>query len=350
MKYFSVFSGVEGIGQGLNGEPVGFSEIDKYASMVLKYHYPNIKNYGDITKISWNKVPDFDVLVGGSPCQDFSIAGKRKGLRGARSSLAWEFIRGLRDKQPRSFIWENVKGVMSSRGGWDFANLLCAFSESGYDLWWQILNAKDFGVAQNRERIFVIGTRAGSLKEIFFEREDSQKDIVIPTLTSRYYGGQANGAYIRNTPQQIIGGSQGHRVYDTDGTSITISSGGGGLGAKTGLYAFKTNTKLGYDLAKEGDGINLSFPESKTRRGRVIKNKSPTLQVAGQIGTIQDTKIRRLTPKECERLMNWPDDWTRWGINEKGETVEMSDNQRYKMCGNGVVSAVIKELQKELTF
>src|SRR3990167_7495027 len=109
MKHFSTFSGVEGIGEGLgeNWELV------------------------DITKIDWAKVPDFDILTGGIPCQDFSIAGKRRGLAGAKSSLAWEFIRGLRSKRPRYFIWENVKGVLSSRSGWDFANILCAFSESG---------------------------------------------------------------------------------------------------------------------------------------------------------------------------------------------------------------------------
>src|SRR3990167_4080645 len=159
MKYFSMFAGVEGFGQGIEGEPIGFSEIDKYASMVLKYRFPNVKNYGDCTTIKWEEVADFGMLVGGSPCQDFSIAGKRRGLAGARSSLAWEFIRCLRTKQPRYFIWENVKGVMSSRSGWDFANIITAFSESGYSLWWQVLNAKDFGVPQNRERIFVVGYR-----------------------------------------------------------------------------------------------------------------------------------------------------------------------------------------------
>jgi len=336
MKYFSIFSGVEGIGQGLEGEPVGFSEIDKYASMVLKYRFPNVKNYGDITKIKWNEVPDFDVLVGGSPCQDFSIAGKRKGLRGSRSSLAWEFIRGLRDKKPRSFIWENVKGVLSSRSGWDFANLLCAFSESGYDLWWQVLNAKDFGVPQNRERIFVIGTRNGSPKEIFFEREDSETNPVIPTLTSRYYGGQANGAYIRNKPQQIIGGSQGYRVYGTDGISTTLASQAGGLGAKTGLYAIPVLTPNRINKRQNG------------RRFKTDGEPSFTLNTQDQQGIFNGSSIRRLTPTECERLMSWSDNWTKWGINEKGETIEISDSQRYKMCGNGVVSACIKVIQQVL--
>src|SRR3989338_5260233 len=131
IKYFEMFAGVGGIGLGLEGECVGVSEIDKYASQVLKYHYPKVKNYGNCTEIDWRQVPDFNLLTGGSPCQDFSIAGKRRGLAGAKSSLAWEFIRALREKRPAYFIWENVKGVLSSRGGWDFANILCAFSESG---------------------------------------------------------------------------------------------------------------------------------------------------------------------------------------------------------------------------
>ncbi len=175
MRVFSTFSGVEGFGQKFpeDWEFVGFSEVNKYASMVLRYHYPNVKNYGNISEIDWKQVPDFDVLTGGSPCQDFSIAGKRRGLSGTKSSLAWEYIRCLRDKQPEYFIWENVKGVMSSRGGWDFANLLCAFSESGYALWWQILNAKDFGVPQNRERIFVVGSRTKSPQEVLFIKEPS---------------------------------------------------------------------------------------------------------------------------------------------------------------------------------
>jgi len=182
MKYFSLFSGVEGFGQGIkDGEPVGFSEIDRYASMVLKYHYPNVKNYGNCETIKWSEVPDFDLLTGGSPCQDFSIAGKRQGISGKRSGLVWEYIRCLREKRPKYFIWENVKGLLSSRRGFDFGNILTAFSESGYALWWQVLNAKDFGVPQNRERIFVVGFREGSPKEIFFESKDSGQIEIMGT-------------------------------------------------------------------------------------------------------------------------------------------------------------------------
>jgi len=362
MRYFSTFSGVEGIGQGLPQEwgCVGFSEIDKYASMVLKYRFPDVKNHGTITDINWSEVPDFDVLTGGSPCQDFSIAGKRRGLKGNRSSLAWEFIRGLRSKQPNYFIWENVKGVMSSRGGWDFANLLCAFSESGYALWWQVLNAKDFGVAQNRERIFIIGARDGSLKEVFFESKDS---------------GQIDQL---NNPEH-----SNERLYDPAGIAPTLNTMQGGH-----RQPFVRITEDGFHMARNDEkkssiqGTHVTFPSGKShalstahvpmtvkpyivaQRGRNPENPksrksglpteqmlearmdgiSNTLTSVEKDNYVFDGQVRKLTPKECERLMGWQDDWTRYGINEKGETIEISDSQRYKMCGNGVVSPCIKAL------
>lgn len=160
MRYFSMFSGVEGFGLGIeNGEPVGFSEIDKYASMVLKYHYPKVKNYGNCETIKWSEVPDFDLLTGGSPCQDFSIAGKRKGISGERSGLVWEYIRCLREKRPKYFIWENVKGVLSQNSGKDFECICEEFCKCGYVIDFEVLNAKNFGVPQNRERVFVVGKR-----------------------------------------------------------------------------------------------------------------------------------------------------------------------------------------------
>src|SRR3990167_8875252 len=371
MKHFSMFSGVEGIGMGLppEWELVGLSEWDKYASQVLKYHYPNVKNHGDCTKINWSEIPDFDLLTGGSPCQDFSIAGKRRGLKGTKSALAWEYIRCLRAKQPRYFIWENVRGVMSSRGGWDFANLLCAFSESGYSLWWQVLNAKDFGVPQNRERIFVIGFREGSPKEVFFEPKDSGQIEVLGTTKGEentrigerdmVYGGGGLMGGLKATdykqPPQILNfvGAvlsekkwlndgkensrnfpQGNRVYGTDGLSSTLSSQGGGQGAKTGLYAVLTPNRI-----------------NKRQNGRRMKTDgepSFTLNTQDRQGVYDGVKVRKLMPIECERLMGWKDNWTKFGRTEKGEVVEISDSQRYKMCGNGVVSNVVREIVKNL--
>lgn len=216
MKHLDLFSGYGGFtipAQKYGIETIGFSEIDKYACSVLNYHYPNIKNYGDITKIKTEDLPTVDIITGGSPCQDLSVAGKGAGLNGERSGLFFYFIRLIKEKQPTYFVWENVKGALSSQGGWDFARVQIEMEQAGYDVWWQVLNAKDFGVPQNRERIFAIGIRKGSGREILFEQRES-----------------------RQNPKQIIEGSQGSRVYD-DTMAVSQKALGGGQGAKTGLYA-----------------------------------------------------------------------------------------------------------------
>lgn len=257
---------------------VGFSEIDKYAVQNYSKHF-NHKNYGDISKIDWNTVPDFDLLTGGSPCQDFSIAGKRAGIKGERSGLVWEYIRCLEEKKPRYFIWENVKGVMSSRGGFDFANILTAFSEAGYDLQWQVLNAKDFGVPQNRERIFIIGSRGEPRPEVFpigsSDTVDTQSDGKGNAYCLQAGGDKHRGTYVRTDEQNTLEGGD------------------------------KPNNPNNIRRTPYTDGM----------------------------------RIRRLTPVECERLMGLPDGWTE-GV---------SDTQRYKLCGNGVVVNVVEEIIKRLT-
>lgn len=136
--------------------------------------------------------------------------------------------------------------------------------------------------------------------------------------------------------------SQGYRVYDTQGISTTIASQAGGLGAKTGLYAVPSANKRGYEIAENGDSVRLSHIGSKTGRGRVGKKQSQTLMLSGDMFTVQDYKVRRLMPIECERLMGLPDNWTQKGIAAK--EYELSDSARYKLCGNGVVVNVVKEI------
>ena len=303
MRYFSSFTGAGGFDLAVPSgwECVGFSEIDKYASMVLKYRFPDVKNYGDINAIKWNEIPNFEVLCGGTPCQDLSLAGKRKGLAGERSGLFYKFVEALKAKKPKYFIWENVKGALSSNSGWDFAEVLNQFSEAGYNLWWQVLNAKYFSVPQNRERIFIVGFRDGSPPEVFFEPSSSAENNELQgqptanTLKARYSQNLSEGSYIIEGKQQA--------------------------------QEAKLTYRHTFEKFKGYEGISPTIKSSEGSGNQIIVNN-----------------IRRLMPKECERLMSWPDDWTRWGIDEKGNKVEISDTQRYKMAGNGVVSNVVEWL------
>jgi len=351
MRYFSLFTGVGGFELGIRtasprSKCVGMSEIDKYASAVLKRRFPETKNYGDITKIDWSAVPDFDLLVGGSPCQDLSIAGKRVGLEGERSGLFAEYVRTLHEKKPRHFIWENVKGALSSNGGRDFAVILNSLAEEGYALSWQILNARDFSVPQNRERVFIFGTRGERAREIFFEPQGTETHL--SEITSRV--------------------AQAERVYSEHGVARTLKANGGGIGAKTGCYAIRCPLKYLNRNQKKIDG-DYAFTIDGANTGGVafidLSTKNPKLTTAARTiqaryakgyshrtaevsGVTDGIRVRRLTPLECERLMSWSDEWTRWGIDELGREVEMSDTQRYKMCGNGVVSRVVEELVRTM--
>ena len=181
MKYFSTFSGIGGfeLGIGLDHECVGYSEIDKYANIIYKKHFPNHKNYGDITTIDAEQLPDFDLLVGGFPCQSFSIAGKRRGFEDTRGTLFFDLARILRATQPSLFVFENVKGLLSHDNGKTFSTIITTLNELGYDLQWQVLNSKNHGVPQNRERVFIIGHLRGTPRpEIFPLAGTDGKNII----------------------------------------------------------------------------------------------------------------------------------------------------------------------------
>jgi len=184
MKYFSMFSGVGGFELGLEGhECVGMSEIDKYSSMVLKHRFKGVKNYGDATKINTNELPEFDMLVGGFPCQSFSIAGKRRGFQDTRGTLFFEIARIVKAKKPKIVFIENVKGLLNHGKGKTFATIIQTLSELGYDVQWMVLNSKFFGVPQNRERVFIIGNIRGTTKpEILPFRENADKIQRVPKI------------------------------------------------------------------------------------------------------------------------------------------------------------------------
>jgi len=325
-------------------ECIGYSEIDKYAIKVYERNFNGHTNYGNATTINAKELPDFDLLVGGFPCQAFSIAGKRAGFDDTRGTLFFDIARILKEKQPRNLVLENVKGLLSHDGGRTFTTILGVLADLGYFVEWQVLNSKDFGVPQNRERVFIVGHLGG---------EPRRKVFPITGGTGKNL-------------KQLIGGSQGNRVYDTNGISSTIASQAGGLGAKTGLYdvtpvltpdrvekrqngrRFKeagdpSFTLTGQDI--HGVAIDMTRRAAKSHRvrkdgimGTVTATYYKGIGNAERPGVKEGTKIRRLTPKECERLQGFPDNWTALGVGDE----PISDTQRYKMCGNAVTTNVVE--------
>jgi len=291
---------------------IGFSEIDKYCNQVLRYRFPEIRNYGDATKIDPRELPDFDLLCGGFPCQAFSIAGKRRGFKDTRGTLFFEIARILEFKRPKIVFLENVKGLLNHEKGKTFRIILQTLDELGYDIQWMVLNSKFFGVPQNRERVFIIGNLRGkSRPEILPFREDAGKiqgasgeEIVRPTLTS-------HGETSCSIPTPMVAESKPKQIVGT-------------LSATD----YKQPKQIFDSLHGFGHGWQGYHTYKMFKQGI----------------------LRRLTPIECERLQGFPDDWTKYGINEKGEIVEMSDTQRYKMMGNAVTINVIEAIAKKLIY
>lgn len=231
MKYVSIFSGIEAATVAwhpLGWEPLAFSEIDPFPSTVLQHHYPDIPNLGDITKIDWRPyVGAADIVVGGSPCQSFSVAGKREGLAGA-SGLMFEYIRAVRELRPRWFVWENVPGAFTSERGEAYRQLLSEMDALGYGLAWRVLDAQFFGVAQRRERVFLVGS-LGTMRcaEVLFERESlswdhqssGEKRKALTEEAARRVGTADHDSGCLNP-----GETQSRRVYPTSGVYPTLST------------------------------------------------------------------------------------------------------------------------------
>ena len=269
---------------------VGYSEIDKYAIQIYQKHFPDHKNYGDITKINASELPNFDLIVGGFPCQSFSIAGKRGGFNDTRGTLFFDIARIIRKKQPRFLLLENVKGLLSHDEGRTFATIITTLDELGYDLQWQVLNSKDFGVPQNRERVFIVGHFRGIPRPEVFPFK------------------KTNGAVDEG--------------FSTDDTKSEVAS--------------TLRSRYG-----NGTGSHI-VPTIRATQYKSGDNQTTVAE--------QKMKIRRLTPIECERLQGFPDNWTKYGIEKKivDELYDISDTQRYKCLGNAVTVNVVREICKRL--
>lgn len=370
MKFIDFFSGIGGFHSGLERagmECVGWCEFDRFAQASYRaiYDTSNLWFGDDVTKVKGAELPKADLWTFGFPCQDVSIAGKQKGLKeGTRSGLFYEIMRLLdecKENKPKWLVCENVKNLLSIDGGGGFLNVIGEMAERGYSVEWKVYNSKNYGVPQNRERVYIVG----------------------------YYGERCASGLLpikrenTTTLEQIIGGSQGMRVYNPNTISCTLSSQGGGMGAKTGLYKIfpiltpdrlekrqngrrvknegepsftltsqdrhgvliKTANKQGYMTAQIGDGIDLAYPESETRRGRVQPQRSNTLTTSDNLGVLIDDqciKIRKLTPRECWRLQGFTDEQF-----DKAAAIN-SNSQLYKQAGNAVTVNVVAEIGKHI--
>ena len=380
MKFLDLFAGIGGFRLGMESaghECVGFCEIDKYARASYKaiHNTEGEIELHDITRVTDESIRRFgsvDIICGGFPCQAFSIAGHRRGFEDTRGTLFFEIARFASILRPKYLFLENVRGILNHDGGATFETIIRTLDELGYDVEWQVLNSKNFGVPQNRERVFIIGHLRGERTRNVFpiSRESEQSDYQPPKIeiigntknpngTSKgtksvvYGSGGVVGTLTATDykePKQVAikqfgilkpNFNQCGVVYETDGIAPTIRAyQGGGLEPKIRV---KKATSQGYAEAQIGDSVNLSHPNSKTRRGRVGKQVANTLLTGESQGVIElDFRIRKLTPRECWRLQGFPD----WAFDKAQEV--NSNSQLYKQAGNSVTVNVIAAIAKEL--
>ena len=430
MRYVSTFSGVEAATlawRPLGWEALCFAEVDPFPSAVLRERFPEVPNFGDVTKVDWRSLRGTaDLVVGGSPCQSFSVAGSRTGLDGA-SGLMWEYVRCVREVMPRWLLWENVPGALSSSHGEDFRCLLASLDELGYGLAWRVLDAQFFGVAQRRRRVFLVGSLGDRGAEracsVLFEPEGLRWDLESGAEKRKALAaGAGRGAACSGFSWHLgpktrsIGyeGEQSPTLTDSSAhppavmcmtdTQPNASVGDicGTLSATMGrdapvsAYAVRTaNTGAnGSGISEQlSHTVDASGPEAvayavRIRDGCAGGGKGPLVQedVSGTLatgndqtvfqpaafaanqrgevrlqggdgtvfgtiptawsakqaqGVMQGYVVRRLTPRECERLQGMPDDWTR--IPWRGKPAEeCPDGPRYKAIGNSMAVPVMR--------
>lgn len=392
IRILELFAGIGACSKALENldiehEIVDAVEIDKYAIQAFNAIHGTKFEPQDICK--WDKDIECDLIMHGSPCQDFSIAGKQAGGdkdSGTRSSLMYETLRIVEKLRPKYVIWENVKNLLSQKHVHNWNAYAERMEELGYKNYCRVLNAKNYGVPQNRERVFTVSILGdGDFK--FFEPiplKKRLKDVLEEDVDEKYYLSDEQVAKLADSKYD-----QNKRFYNTNGLSPTISTMGGGqrqpkiiesfivasrgrnpenpsdrtVGVPTeqrlepkfdgttntittvqkdNYVAIKTANTKGYDMAADGDGIDLGYPNSKTRRGRVGHGVSKTLPTSDSQGVLDGFRIRKLTPRECYRLMGFDD------VSFDRASAVLSNTQLYKTAGNSIVVNVLEAVLKEL--
>lgn len=258
----------------------------------------------------------------------------------------YETLRIVEKLKPKYVLWENVKNVLSKKHRHNFDNYLAKMQELGYENYYQVLNAKDYGIPQNRERVFTISVLNG--KEFTFPKKQELKlklkDMLEEQVDEKYYLSDKMINFFKKNEEEQKAKGNGFRFGVSDGNvvahSVTTRAGGR---MDDNFIKVKNATKQGYDIATNGDSINLQYPESTTRRGRVGHQVSQTLQGNSGIGVVENQRVRKLTPKECFRLMGFADEEF-----ERAKSIPTSDTQLYKQAGNSIVVNVLVEIFKNL--
>lgn len=335
MRYLSVCSGIEAATVAwhpLGWEAAAFADIEKFPSQVLAHHYPTVPNLGDMTKFKeWNLNGAIDLLVGGTPCQSFSVAGLRAGLDDPRGNLMLTYVAILERFKPKWFVWENVPGVLSSNKGRDFGAFLAAVGQCGYGFAYRVLDAKHFGVPQRRRRVFVVGCLGDweSAAKVLFEPESVRGDIA-PRREKR------QDASSRARPSIASGKPTVGTLMANAGTKLWL----GNQEALTGDYHI---LQPAYGIP--GNWIGRK-PENGGNAVQPMHDVAPCLTKADRHGVAANMAVRRLTPVECERLQGFPDSYT--DIKPNGK--DTPDGPRYRALGNSMAVPVMAYIGKRIAM
>ena len=348
IKYFDMFAGIGGFRTGLKNVgdffmPVGWCEIDKKTQKAYRALYETEGEYfcDDARAINTDELPDIDLICGGFPCQPFSVSGRRLGLADTRGTLFHEIVRVAEARRPAYLLLENVPGLLNHEGGKTFGVILSAIHELGYSLEWCVLNSANFGVPQQRRRVYIVGYLDSRLSGKIFPLSESDGASLI----------------------QVIPGGQGQRVYSPEGASTCLTSQGGGWGAKTGLYFVDMNpdprvaSEARCITVRQDSGISnhrgehsgvlitgaraVITPdrENVRQQGRRIKEPDEpmfTLTAMDKHGVEYNGRVRRLMPQECFRLQGYSD-----AQYEAVAALGLPEAQLYKMAGNSVTTNVV---------
>ena len=360
LRYLSLFSGIGGFDLGFDRagmECAGQVEIDAKCNEVLAYHWPHVWRHNDVRAVTRQNAPTVDLVCGGFPCQDLSVAGRRAGLAGERSGLWFEFRRVLADLRPRWVVVENVPGLLSSQRGRDFAVILHGLGELGYCTAWRVLDAQYFGVAQRRRRVFLVASLGtGSCAQVLFESAGVPGDSPPRRETGQGVAGSLAGSTGGSDENDAKDGrlialslNSHHNRQQADNTNLiadTIYAGtpGKDAGAAMLIAAPIAHTpRAEADSSEDGTGrgtpLVFDWQSGGDVRLNISAHHSSGLH-SSQTPAVLQSGVRRLIPTECERLQGFPDSWTL--VNG------MSDSARYRMLGNAVCVPVAEWIGRRI--